>query len=93
MMSSQKDHIFASIIAYCKLEFLKTKTFLTRISHTILRAIAAPLAEIASQIDKAVLLKHCPCLSERQDRLTECASAPRECEKCGLITLCSNTNY
>jgi DDE superfamily endonuclease len=28
VMKSQKNHIFASIIAYCKLEFLKTKTSL-----------------------------------------------------------------
>jgi IS4 transposase len=28
VVSSQKNHIFASIIAYCKLEFLKTKTHL-----------------------------------------------------------------
>ena len=28
VMRSQKNHIFASIIAYCKLEFLRTKTFL-----------------------------------------------------------------
>jgi len=29
VVRSQKNHIFASIIAYCKLEFLKTKTSLT----------------------------------------------------------------
>jgi hypothetical protein len=29
VVKSQKNHIFASIIAYCKLEFLKTKTSLT----------------------------------------------------------------
>ncbi|MBY0281994.1 MAG: transposase [Alphaproteobacteria bacterium] len=28
VVRSQKNHIFASIVAYCKLEFLKTKTFL-----------------------------------------------------------------
>jgi hypothetical protein len=28
VIRSQKNHIFASIIAYCKLEFLRTKTFL-----------------------------------------------------------------
>jgi hypothetical protein len=28
VVRSQKNHIFASIIAYCKLEFLRTKTFL-----------------------------------------------------------------
>jgi hypothetical protein len=28
VMRSQRNHIFASIIAYCKLEFLRTKTFL-----------------------------------------------------------------
>lgn len=28
VVSSQKNHIFASIVAYCKLEFLKTKTHL-----------------------------------------------------------------
>ena len=28
VMRSQSNHIFASIIAYCKLEFLRTKTFL-----------------------------------------------------------------
>jgi hypothetical protein len=29
VVRSQKNHIFASIVAYCKLEFLKTKTFLS----------------------------------------------------------------
>ena len=29
VMRSQKNHIFASIVAYCKLEFLKTKTSLS----------------------------------------------------------------
>ncbi len=28
VLRSQKNHIFASIIAYCKLEFLRTQTFL-----------------------------------------------------------------
>lgn len=29
VVCSQKNHIFASIVAYCKLEFLRTKTFLS----------------------------------------------------------------
>ncbi|MCB1181714.1 MAG: transposase, partial [Chlamydiia bacterium] len=29
VVRSQKNHIFASIVAYCKLEFLKTKTSLS----------------------------------------------------------------
>jgi len=29
VVRSQKNHIFASVIAYCKLEFLKTKTSLS----------------------------------------------------------------
>lgn len=32
VVRSQKNHIFASIVAYCKLEFLKTKTFLSHFS-------------------------------------------------------------
>ena len=58
---------------------------LTRISHPLLRAIAAPLAEIAPQIDKDSVLVIRPCLSEGQGWGTQCASAPpREYEKCGL---------
>ena len=58
---------------------------LARISHPLSRAIAAPLAEIAPQIDKDSVLVIRPCLSEGQGWGTQCASAPpREYEKCGL---------
>jgi len=43
VVCSQKNHIFASIVAYCKLEFLRTKTSLSHFGlkyKLLMRAIA-----------------------------------------------------
>lgn len=58
---------------------------LARISHTFSRKVATGSIEIGLQIGEDSVGLTRPCLSEGQDRSTQCANFPKECEKCGLV--------
>lgn len=57
VVRSQKNHIFASIIAYCKLEFLKTKTKLNHFAlkyKLLIKANQMALQELHKLFEKTV---------------------------------------
>src|SRR5690349_19749423 len=58
--------------------------YLARISHTFSGNSNTLKADLASQVDEAVLLEHCPRLLEKQSQPPEVRFSPRKCEKSGL---------